>query len=893
MAINSISFTRTPQAVDDTYNWLEDWLLNPANAPFYDSINNVLTLDVMSNDLGGNAKRLYSIDDGGTGTFLTDLLVNNVNTGWEATAGGNLIRIYNGKIQLDISNDLASIGAAHLNGLGANQVLHDTFTYAIQLGNGTLSWATVTVDIQGVNDGPVITSGSQSGNVSEGDDGASQTATGQVTFTDVDVGDTHTFSVIAVASYGAATVDPDGTWHYTVGDAGAVDRLAVGEHLSDSFTVQVDDHNGGVATQVVNIDIVGTNDAPVVEALAGDSAGTADPLAETNAGLAASGTLTVTDVDLTDTVALSVHAVSATGPTGGLSNADLLAFFSVAPASLAADPGSLNNLDWAFNSGSEAFNFLAQGEQLTLHYTVRATDDSGAGNNIGDGVVTIHIAGTNDAPVITEAQGSPATQGVVKEDSINQARGALHAIDPDDGAQQFWTVVGGSGAANADYHFRMESFSITRPGGAILLQDDFNDGVPPPGSPGTVNYVTNGGFGESGGDLLIDSNNAVPAISVGGSDPLVGNFATARTNIDPANTGAGLKLQNSFKVTGVFDLIAPDSPRESYGIRLTDRLVGGPGNPPDQLGDNTFDLVVRQNVAGVDVVQLRHIDFAADVTTNLQTFVLNPPPGADHIRLVFDHTASSNFATASFEFLVGTTVVGSSTSFTVTAPIFAPGTQDTETWTRASIVTYAPATSDSLLSGQFGTLDIDQSGAWTYTLDNGRTVTQNLAEGQHATDTFTVKVADQYGAFDTKTINIDVVGTNDAPTMQTPAVSRSLTEDSAPTLTATGLAKFSDVDLTDTHAVAATLQSASLSGGAAIPSDLAALLDGAMTTHIIDLATGDSDGELQWDFALDNNAVDFLAQDQTLTLVYDVDVTDTFGATATQALTITIHGLLL
>src|SRR5256885_9558768 len=56
--------------------------------------------------------------------------------------------------------------------------------------------------------------------------------------------------------------DPGGTWHYTVSDSGAVDALAVGETLADSFTVQVDDHNGGLATQVVNITITGTNDAP-------------------------------------------------------------------------------------------------------------------------------------------------------------------------------------------------------------------------------------------------------------------------------------------------------------------------------------------------------------------------------------------------------------------------------------------------------------------------------------------------------------------------------------------------------------------------------------------------------------------------------------------------------
>ena len=112
----------------------------------------------------------------------------------------------------------------------------------------------------------MITSAAQSGAVSEGDPlhGADMTATGQVTFTDVDTSDTHAFTVSAAAAHGTAGVDADGNWTYTVIDSGAVDALAVGEHLSDSFTVQVDDHHGGLATQVVTITITGTNDAPVI-----------------------------------------------------------------------------------------------------------------------------------------------------------------------------------------------------------------------------------------------------------------------------------------------------------------------------------------------------------------------------------------------------------------------------------------------------------------------------------------------------------------------------------------------------------------------------------------------------------------------------------------------------
>src|SRR2546430_14229239 len=89
-------------------------------------------------------------------------------------------------------------------------------------------------------------------------------ASGQVTFSDVDASDTHSYSVSAAAAHGAASVDAGGNWSYTVADSGAVDALAAGEHLADSFTVKVADNHGGFATQVVTIDIVGTNDAPVL-----------------------------------------------------------------------------------------------------------------------------------------------------------------------------------------------------------------------------------------------------------------------------------------------------------------------------------------------------------------------------------------------------------------------------------------------------------------------------------------------------------------------------------------------------------------------------------------------------------------------------------------------------
>src|SRR5207244_1646351 len=103
--------------------------------------------------------------------------------------------------------------------------------------------------------------------------------------------------------------------------------------------------------------ITGTNDAPDIKVVSGDSASAG--LTETNAGLSTHGTLTVSDPDTTDTVNVSTTSVSAggTGGTGGLTNAQLLAMLSLSGNSNNAADGTAGSLGWAFNSGSQAFDY--------------------------------------------------------------------------------------------------------------------------------------------------------------------------------------------------------------------------------------------------------------------------------------------------------------------------------------------------------------------------------------------------------------------------------------------------------------------------------------------------------------------------------------------------------
>ena len=146
---------------------------------------------------------------------------------------------------------------------------------------------------------------------------------------DVDLTDVETVSVTAssplpIVSDLTPTVDNNTTsdgagvigWSYSVDDS-AVDYLAAGQEVTETFTVTVNDQNGGTVDQTVSVTITGTNDAPTVSA-ATDVTGAVTELAEDDraneltGALTDSGSFAIADVDLTDVQTVSVTASSST-----------------------------------------------------------------------------------------------------------------------------------------------------------------------------------------------------------------------------------------------------------------------------------------------------------------------------------------------------------------------------------------------------------------------------------------------------------------------------------------------------------------------------------------------------------------------------------------------------
>jgi VCBS repeat-containing protein len=204
----------------------------------------------------------------------------------------------------------------------------------------------------------------------------------------------------------------------------------------------------------------------------------------------------------------------------------------------------------------------------------------------------------------------------------------------------------------------------------------------------------------------------------------------------------------------------------------------------------------------------------------------------------------------------------------------------------AGAATTASGHVGATLVGTFGDLVLNTDGSWSYVLDNNAAATQALAQGAHGTDTFTYTISDSAGVTATATLTLDILGTNDAPVITSAAPAVTVHEQDGTTRSTlvhviADHLLFADVDTPDSHTAGATLASAQWSGGA---------LPAHALDHVSLTAQVDGAGTVDWTFRAPDAALDFLAAGDTMTLAYDVTVSDANLASATETVTITITG---
>jgi VCBS repeat-containing protein len=204
------------------------------------------------------------------------------------------------------------------------------------------------------------------------------------------------------------------------------DFLAAGETLTITYNVTVTDNVGVSLIQPVTITVTGSNDAPV---LAADASGPHTTTQDVNI----SGSLTFTDVDLSDHHTVSTSVASTTWSGGATLPSAIDAVLAGALSVTVVDSTGSGSGSIAFTFGAvNALDFLAAGEKFTITYNVTVTDNNGLSSTQP---VTITIIGTNDAPVLAVDASGPHTitkhVPITGSTSLDTSSGTLTFTDVD------------------------------------------------------------------------------------------------------------------------------------------------------------------------------------------------------------------------------------------------------------------------------------------------------------------------------------------------------------------------------------------------------------------------------------------------------------------------------
>ena len=198
--------------------------------------------------------------------------------------------------------------------------------------------------------------------------------------------------------------------------------------------------------------------------------------------------------------------------------------------------------------------------------------------------------------------------------------------------------------------------------------------------------------------------------------------------------------------------------------------------------DGTWSFTPSADYTGPVELTYSVVDGQGGALVASQLFVVAPAPMINNAPVVTNTADAQQGSVTEAGYLVAGSAAASGT---LTASDVDTGA--TQTWSIA----------DTTPESTYGSIAIEgATGVWTYALDNTKTATQGLQEGETAIQSYIARVTDEFGACADQTITITIHGTNDLPTVSAP-LSTTLV-DGDPAVILNLLANAHDVDLTDT-----------------------------------------------------------------------------------------------
>jgi len=720
--------------------------------------------------------------------------------------------------------------------LAKNQTLVLTYDVKVSDNHGGYAIQTVKITVTGTDDKPVINMATAATVTEQTNQTLSltpDTVHVALNFTDDDLTNTgHTATVIGVSASGAtagllpgslgdaelmsfyhvdnvvkASGSSAGTINTTFSAPDLVfDYLAAGQHLDITYTVQLDDHAGGVSTQTVMVTVVGTNDKPVYLSCPESAALVEDHNVSPTGNLTAHDSLLFTDIDLADahTVSTTVTATRSGGGAIPLTNAQLLAAFGT---SLQDSTGHvIGEVDWNFAFPNASANFLNGGETLKLVYHV-AVDDGHGGSTTQD--VTITILGVNHPVVITSAAESStvveqdATTGSSAPDTTpTTPAGTLAFTDQDTNDTHIVTVTldsssgptppavtqadlatalttvlhdsTGTGTGSIDWNFAIADKDLDYLAANETLTVNYNVKVAD-GSTSSTQTVS---------VVITGANDAVAMTGGPGSASLSEQAGVTGSNAmdttSPLPTGSlsfgDVDLSDVHSVSVVLDsavwsfdpsFVPPDTLADLQNA-LTTALHDSTGTGTGSIDwtfsirDGDFDFLSPGETLTVqyDVI----VADASTTSTQTVTVTIN---GASDPLLVTPVTVETSDTPVSD--------TGSPLASGALADVNHP--IDLSTPRSISEVNGSAANVGVMVAGAHGSLLLNADGSYAYYADAS---VDPLQAGDHVSDIFNFTVDDGQGHQATTTLTFNIAGVNDFPVSTASNVSGSVTEDAGP-----------------------------------------------------------------------------------------------------------------
>ncbi|MDH2292711.1 VCBS domain-containing protein [Cobetia sp. 10Alg 146] len=705
----------------------------------------------------------------------------------------------------------------------------DVFTYVLEDSDGDTSTTTLTINITGSDDLPVLTA--DTGAVSEDD---VLSATGALTATDVDgIAPTFVAATDDSSVYGSFEVAADGSWTYTLdNDSADVQGLIEGQTVTEQYIVSLSD---GTST-TVDIIITGADDGePTIDSLEdqsvieGEGATVTDTFnVQADTGIA---TVTINGTDITG--ATADNPVAIPGSDG--------------------DEGTLTVTGYDADTGTVSYRYVEDGT---------AADHSGGDDSVVDSFTV----------VVTDVTGATATDSldVTVLDTAPVANDDTYTIREDDtspdGEPVISTNVISSVVGGGQDELGADAVTITKLDG-ILLADN-GGSVTVDGSYGSLTLNTDGSFSYDlddvraqalgAGDLVKEEFEYTILDADGDSDTAVITINVQGLNDKPVAYDDGpILVEEDTPVSG--NVLSNDVDADGDELSVVSFTVDGdtydPGETADlgEVGtllintDGTFTFTPGENYNGP----------VPDTT-----YVITDGTEIDEAILSFQDV------TAVDDPVVISTDDGAVVEDGVTQ---ASGTL-TATDVDSVAPTFVAATDDS---SDYGSFTVNADGSWTYTLDNDTAAVQGLTSEDEIVEQYTVTLSDG----STTTVDIVITGTDDALPVINSLEDQSVTEATGSTVTdtftvkaAAGIAAvtIAGVDITDANTSPVVISN---------PDG-----EGTLTVTGYDADTG----VVSYSYVEDGTAADHSGGDDSVVDDFAVVVTDLAGQSTTSSLDVTV-----